>query len=541
MAFLAPFLNTDKTAHNSHKFAFKLSPTNYGYWRSMIQPFLITNHLFGYIDGTIPCPSETVISTAVNDKEPAPPPQPNPNYPTWIANDAHVRMLLMSSISEGSFQHVQGTTSRDLWLSLERAYAPHSSSREYTLKTQLLKIEMRSDETSSAYLTRAREYADALANIGEPMKDKDVVMCVISGLREEYNGLKATLLARQFPTAFIELHGLLSDHDYMIRKSVPEPATLKTLQHLAAQLGFSLQPSTSFTKPSTSQAFYTTRSGNSRGRSTNRGRGNSHNNRFQGGGNRNQFSWASNQNTVYGTCNRCGIGHVPSQCPNRDPATLRRQQPSANLAALRSQLSSSWLPDTGSTNHVTPDLSTFDNTEFYTGADNLHVGDGKGLPILHIGSKTFHSPSKTFSLNKILHVPKIKQNLLSVQQFCLDNNVFFEFHSTFFAVKDKFSRTTLLTGPTTDGLYSFQLPQVQPIPKVAFSTARASSSTWHQRLGHPHQQLLRSMLSHYSLPVSNNSGSGSATGSGRRQRISSNYQAAVAIGKRQTAAATVNY
>ncbi|KAJ0876521.1 putative transcription factor interactor and regulator CCHC(Zn) family [Helianthus annuus] len=29
-----------------------------------------------------------------------------------------------------------------------------------------------------------------------------------------------------------------------------------------------------------------------------------------------QFAWASTQNTVYGHCNRCGIGHIPSQCPN---------------------------------------------------------------------------------------------------------------------------------------------------------------------------------------------------------------------------------
>nr|KAJ0209420.1 hypothetical protein LSAT_V11C400197720 [Lactuca sativa] len=33
--------------------------------------------------------------------------------------------------------------------------------------------------------------------------------------------LQSTLLARQVPTAFNELHGLLSDHDYMIQQSVP--------------------------------------------------------------------------------------------------------------------------------------------------------------------------------------------------------------------------------------------------------------------------------------------------------------------------------
>lgn len=76
---------------------------------------------------------------------------------------------------------------------------------------------MKPDESSSAYLTRAQEYATALANIGEPMKEKDIVMLVISGLREEYHGLKTTALTRQL--AFNELHALFANHDYMLQKS----------------------------------------------------------------------------------------------------------------------------------------------------------------------------------------------------------------------------------------------------------------------------------------------------------------------------------
>lgn len=131
-------------------------------------------------------------------------------------------MLILSTISESAFQHVQGTTSRDLWLALERAYAPHTSSREYTLKTQLLKLQMKPDESSSAYLTRAQEYVNALANIGKPTKEKDVVMLLLSGLREEDNGFKSTILARQTLIAFDDLHALLLDHDYMISKSSTE-------------------------------------------------------------------------------------------------------------------------------------------------------------------------------------------------------------------------------------------------------------------------------------------------------------------------------
>ncbi|KAJ9548291.1 hypothetical protein OSB04_020834 [Centaurea solstitialis] len=239
---------------NLTKFAFTLSPTNYGFWKTMIQSFLATNNLIGYVDGTIQCPSPTIEApTQSSDKYATKTIQPNPNYSAWVSNDAHVQMIIISTISEASFPHIQGTTSRDLWLSLKRAYAPHTSSWEYTLKTQLLKIEVKNHEIALTNLTRGKEYADALANIGESVKEKDVVMLVISGLREEYNGLKQTLFARHILIAFAELHGLLSDHDYMVKKSAPvvPPAqafttttsslqhdTMQTLQQLAYLLGF---------------------------------------------------------------------------------------------------------------------------------------------------------------------------------------------------------------------------------------------------------------------------------------------------------------
>ncbi|GJZ37739.1 nucleotide-binding alpha-beta plait domain-containing protein [Tanacetum coccineum] len=140
-------------------------------------------------------------------------------------------MLIISTISEASFRHVQGTTSRDLWLSLKKAYAPHSTSREYTLKTQLLRIKMHGDETPNAYLNRAQEYADALATIGEPVKDKDLVMLVVSGLHEEYNGLKTTITARQSSTVFSELHELLKAEYKALADIVAELIWLQALLH----------------------------------------------------------------------------------------------------------------------------------------------------------------------------------------------------------------------------------------------------------------------------------------------------------------------
>nr|GEV39509.1 nucleotide-binding, alpha-beta plait [Tanacetum cinerariifolium] len=143
----------------------------------MIEPFLITNNSMGYVDGLISCPSKTLYVT-----DGATVPKETPNYSIW-------------------------------------AYVPHSTSKEYTLKTQLLIIEMHGGKTPDAYLNRTKKYTDALTAIGEPIKDKDLIMLAVSGLREEYNGLKTTITSRQSPTAFSELHALLSNHDYMLGKT----------------------------------------------------------------------------------------------------------------------------------------------------------------------------------------------------------------------------------------------------------------------------------------------------------------------------------
>ncbi|MFS8002613.1 putative transcription factor interactor and regulator CCHC(Zn) family [Helianthus anomalus] len=167
-------------------------------------------------------------------------------------------------------------------------------------------------------------------------------MLTISGLREEYNSLKPTLISREPAVTFLELSGLISDHEYMIKKAAPTipstqaftattnrepnslqipPDTLQSLQQLLTQLGLTVQ-----SIPQQSQAFNTTRNTPNNTSYHLRGRGrhinHSHNNRQLPPTNP-RFPWASNQNMVYGSCNRCGIGHIPSQCPNRDPATTR--------------------------------------------------------------------------------------------------------------------------------------------------------------------------------------------------------------------------
>jgi len=120
--------------------------------------------------------------------------------------------------------------------------------------------------------------------------------------------------------------------------------------------------------------------------------------------------------------------------------------------------------DTGANQHVTPDLKNLDALESYLGNDNMHVGDGKGLPISHIGHTKLYIPHCTFTLSNVLHVPHITKPLLSVQKFCLDSNVYFEFHLIVFYVEDLNTNEVLLSGQSKDGLYALTRSSVILVP-----------------------------------------------------------------------------
>ena len=81
----------------------------------------------------------------------------------------------------------------------------------------------------------------------------------------------------------------------------------------------------------------------------------------------------------------------------------------------------------------------------------------------------------------------------------------FELTGSNFSVKDLKTGDTLMTGPSDRGLYTINLQQLSSSKFHAFSVTigvKASTATWHCRLGHPLSSTLHNVLHNYSLPVS---------------------------------------
>nr|KAJ0227138.1 hypothetical protein LSAT_V11C100033750 [Lactuca sativa] len=340
----------------------------------------------------------------------------NPSYLNWTSNDSHVRMVLTSTISEAYFQHVQGKTSNDLWLAFKRACAPN-------------KFDKRKPKSNCRSESR-QEYVNALANIGEPIKDKDFEMLVIFRLREEYNGLKSYSIACSPHIAFNDLQVTLTI------TTIPQAFTASTgdsnrnltITKNSTQLGFQLHP-TSPQKFFLSQAppptYYAAQSsnnycGNRRGNSRVNYKGHEENRELSY-----KFAWASTQKMVCGHCNRCGIGHLSSQCPNH---YTNRSSVHANYAVSLesgSKFVASNLVSRAN-NHATSKHST-------VMIKYVLEKVRRSLSFVLVLPKSL-SPHKNFNLSHILH--------------------------------DASTHTIIFIGPSDNGLYSIRLPQLKSICKM---------------------------------------------------------------------------
>ena len=92
---------------------------------------------------------------------------------------------------------------------------------------------------------------------------------------------------------------------------------------------------------------------------------------------------------------------------------------------------SNWYSDSGATHHLTSDLENLNvRADEYHGPDQIRVGNGTSLPVKHIGSTQFSTPTASL-LNNVLHVPQISKNLILVHKFTTNTNTSMDFRSYF--------------------------------------------------------------------------------------------------------------
>ncbi|XP_021744871.1 uncharacterized protein LOC110710840 [Chenopodium quinoa] len=434
------------------------------------------------------------------------------------------------------------STAKEAWDRLRDIFQDNQNSRAVTLEQEFSNTNMEDFPSVSAYCQRLKSQ---LKNVGAPADNNRLVLQLVPGLSEPYNGV-ATLIRQSNPLP----------HFYQARSMLTLEEASKAKQAAMASAMVASVPRESSNS-----------SGDSRGiRGKNKPHKKSENRKQtgSGGGGRGQSSSDGSQSS--GSSGGRSSGGVPGQQqqpwmtpppwqqfpaygyqpwgwapqwaappspyptqgwarpqgPQKQPGILgpRPQQafvaqqsnsygPTDIDSALHTmtlhQPDPSWYMDTGATSHMT---SSNGNLSSYFNLSNHHngiiVGSGHTIPIRGCGHTTLPSPNPPLSLNNVLHAPKLIKNLISVRKFTKDNCVSVEFDPYGFSVKDYRTGSPIMRCDSQGDLY----PITSIFSKTSPSTFIAlASSICHDRLGHPGSSILKTLSNNKHIECTHSSSS----------------------------------
>ena len=157
-----------------HLITARLSSDTYMFWRAQLVSLLRSNLLFGYVDGTFPCPPSTVSH---RPKEAKPEDKPllldNPAYHAWHQQDQAILSAILSSLTiEVSGMVMFAASSQDAWTTLESSFASQSTARSAQIRS-LLQTTKKLNSSATVFFNKIKSLSDTLTSIGQPLRPEE--------------------------------------------------------------------------------------------------------------------------------------------------------------------------------------------------------------------------------------------------------------------------------------------------------------------------------------------------------------------------------
>ena len=375
------------------------------------------------------------------------------------------------------------------------------------LKGELHNLKKGNDNVDT-YLQKIKTVRDKLLAVGVVVDDEELLHIAIKGLPKEYNAFRSAIRTKSVHLSFDELSTMLNAEEESLNEGLEVKDTIFAMASSANQ------------KPHGGGYNQPSHSG--------RGRGNFNNRGGRGGrGSNSQYYFSPSQFSPFNQfqqfpsssggaklerpiCQICGkAGHLAIDCYHRMDYAYQGKYPPAKLAAMVTASNACitqdqpWLANSAATDHVTASLNHLSFPKPYIAQDHLTVGNGQKLPITHIGTALIPSSLSNLQLRNVLRVPSITSNLAFVHKLCHDNNCWCYFDENILSIQALDMGKILYQGRSKDGVYPIYPHQAShlTLPFKTCNTVSKNSvftrSLWHMRLGHPHDQALNALFSHY--------------------------------------------
>ncbi|KAL4022749.1 hypothetical protein IC575_016494 [Cucumis melo] len=158
-----------------------------------------------------------------------------------------------------------------------------------------------------------------------------------------------------------------------------------------------------------------------------------------------------------------------------------------------------WILDSGATDHLTGFSEHFVSYTPCAGNEKIRIADGSLAPIAGKGQIVLFDG---FSLQNVLHVPKLSYNLLSISKITRELHCKATFLPESVCFQDLNSGRTIGTARHSGGLYilnddtSGSSISTTRLLSSYFSTFVHDFMLWHFRLGHPNFTYMKYLFPH---------------------------------------------
>ncbi|XP_074291538.1 uncharacterized protein LOC141618334 [Silene latifolia] len=429
----------------------------------------------------------------------------------WIC--ATVTIDLLETIVEAE------STAMECWNRLRNIFLDNQNTRAVTLDQEFSHTSMSDFPTVAAYCQRLKSLADQLKNVGAPVTNNRLVLQLVSGLTEAYNGVGKIIRQANPLPQFYSARSMLALEEASIAKSAATTASQAMYAKNSGDGSSILGP-----PPASSQGKgknnRTNKKKGKQGKGAGSGSRGSNSGSF-GGGNTAAPTPSSVPKKDLGP--KTGYGGWPLQqspwayppCPYptaawprpvgapRPPFQPRQQAYTAENSPTPTDIEAAmytlgisphdprWFMDTRATSHMTSDVGTLSSFVNLSIKNGIIVGSGQTIPINGYGNSKLPIRNKSFALKNVLHVPQLVKNLVSVRKFTKDNSVTVEFDPLGFCVKDYKTGRRLMRCDSQGDLYPV-VPSPIPLHQASYFIA-LHPSVWHARLGHPGSPIFDSL------------------------------------------------
>lgn len=376
-----------------------------------------------------------------------------PSTPTaqQISEDAKAKAKIVLTIDPSLYAHIRhAQTAYDLWHKLKQMFDDAGYTRKISLLRKLINIRLENCDNMTQYVTEIVETAQRLQGTGFKITDEWVGALMLAGLPEKYSPM---LMA-------IEHSGIDISADVIKTKLMDMCSDAEEI-------------------PSSENAFLA--KGGQRMKNAR--------------GNKNNLKKSSDMTKPVKVikCYRCKLpGHFKNQCPNSETSMKKQTNAFSAIFLSGKYNSNNWYIDSGASKHMTAKQELIVNPSNEHETKEIIVANQTCVPVLCSGDVNIvtvvNGVEYDITVSEVLCIPNLTTNLLSVSQLIRNgNSVAFKEDTCCIYNQQK---ELVGVAELEEGVYRLNTKNTE---QLLAAMAKASSETWHRRLGHINSTSLNKM------------------------------------------------